>query len=309
MKGLVATVSVAIFICAGVGCGRSSSPMSPSALSTPTQPSSPTTSSISSISPISGGVGGATLVQIRGTGLRNTSSVMFGGVAATRVGWSPDGTLVSATTPPGKPGPVDVVLNLRGQGSTLISGFTYGPATPLLVTAISQAVGPTAGGTYLTITGEGLLAGATMRLGGADAMVLYQRIGTSVDLATRPHPAGRVDVVVTNPDGQVARLPGGYTYAPPPLSDFNGVWEGRVGHEEEGSIRIAVQNNVIVSVSCGNAVNVNVAPASTVTGEFAVMDNGHVQMTGGLVRANRAEGTINLAGCTTYETGWFANRP
>lgn len=40
----------------------------------------------------------------------------------------------------------------------------------------------------------------------------------------------------------------------------------------------------------------------------ALLGNGRPGMTGALVRADYAEGTINLAACTRYDTIWFATR-
>ena len=230
----------------------------------------------------------------------------FGGVAASRVGWSPDGTSVFATTPPGGAGAVDVVVtNRAGQPITLPQGFIYGLATPLLVTAISPAIGAAAGGTYLAIAGSGFQFGAKVTLDGVETAVRYQSIGTGLGLTTRPHQAGTVDVVVTNPDGQVARLNGGYTYASPQFHDFNGDWEGWLGDEGEAPLRFTVQNDVLVSVSCAGALT---TLPGTKSGDFSLPGNGRPGMTGALVRADYAEGTINLAACTRYDTIWFATR-
>jgi type 1 fimbria pilin len=234
--------------------------------------------------------------------------VTFGGVAASRVGWSPDGTTVFATTPPSGAGAVDVVVtNRAGQAVTLPQGFTYGLATPLLVTAISPNVGAAAGGTYLAIAGSGFQFGAKVTLDGVAAAVRYQSVATALGLTTRPHQAGNVDVVVTNPDGQVVRLNGGYTYASPQFKDFNGEWEGRFGEEGESPLRFTVESDVLVSLSCAGPVTLT-SPPATSGGEFSIPGNGSPGMTGALVGADYAEGTINLAACMGYSTTWFATK-
>jgi hypothetical protein len=273
------------------------------------RPPIPSGAVITAVLPNTGGTGGATLVQIVGTGLRGSSHVTFGGLAASRVGWSPDGTVVSATTPPGSAGTVDIVVsNPVGQTTNFPQGFTYGVAPTLLVTQISPNVGATAGGTYLTLTGSGFQAGATVTIDGVDTAVLYQSIGTGVALFTRPHQAGTVDVVVTNPDGQVARLTGAYTYSRPQFRDFNGDWEGRLGDEGEAPLRFTVQNDVLVSVSCASAPSLTFSPASTSGGEFSIVAGARIGMTGALLRADYAEGTITFPTCTGYDTVWSAKR-
>lgn len=299
-----------------LGCndGRAQLPTGPSPQANqPSPPAQPPTSAVSivtDISPNTGGTVGATLVRIIGRGLQGSGRVTFGGVAASRVGWSPDGTSVFATTPPGGAGAVDVVVTSRaGQAITLSQGFIYGLATPLLVTAISPNMGAAAGGTYLAIAGSGFQFGATVTLDGVETGVRYQSLGTELGLTTRPHQAGSVDVVVTNPDGQVVRLNGGYTYASPQFKDFNGEWEGWLGDEGETPLRFTVQNDVLVSLSCASAVPLTTLPG-TKGGEFSMPGNGRPAMTGALVRADYAEGTLNLnlAACTGYDTIWSATR-
>jgi hypothetical protein len=297
----------------GLGCNdrQASLPTGPSpaavALSPPAQP--PTSAAITDIVPNSGGTAGATLVRINGQGLQGSVHVTFGGVPALRVGWSPGGASVVATTPANAAGPVDVVVTTgAGQAVTLRQGFTYGRAAPLSLTSIAPNAGATAGGTLLTIAGDGFQFGARVTLDGVDTPVRYQLVGTTLDLATPPHRAGAVDVVVINPDGQVARLDAAFTYASSPFSDFNGDWEGWLGDEGETPLRFSVRDDVLVSLSCGGPVALPPPPTATTGGEFSIAGNGRPAMTGALVRADRAEGTITPPACTRYDTTWFATR-
>jgi hypothetical protein len=81
------------------------------------------TPTISTLTPASGPTSGGTTVTITGTGLTTTQSVSFGGVLA------PFGvvnsTTVSAVTPPGTAGAVDVVITTTGGSATVVGGFTY----------------------------------------------------------------------------------------------------------------------------------------------------------------------------------------
>ncbi|SRR6266568_612203 len=86
-----------------------------------------------------------------------------------------------------------------------------GPATAPKIDLVSPASGPAAGATPITITGNRFLAGAKLSIGGISASIT-SLTPTSVAATTPPHAAGRVDVEVTNPDGQKAVLAGGFTY-------------------------------------------------------------------------------------------------
>ncbi|HJT00248.1 MAG TPA: IPT/TIG domain-containing protein [Terriglobales bacterium] len=90
-----------------------------------------------------------------------------------------------------------------GQGS--------GNPTPT-VTGISPTSGSSNGGTALTITGTGFLAGATVSLGGTAATGITVVSSTKITATAPAHAAGAVNVVVTNTDGQSGTLAGGYTY-------------------------------------------------------------------------------------------------
>ena len=80
------------------------------------------------------------------------------------------------------------------------------------VTAISPTSGSSSGGTALTITGTGFLAGAAVSLGGTAATGVTVVNGTTITATAPTHAAGTVDVVVTNSDGQSGTLSAAYTY-------------------------------------------------------------------------------------------------
>ena len=114
------------------------------------------------------------------------------------------------------------VSEVTGNGDLpLIHVFTAGLAQPApTVTAVTPSTGTTAGGTVVTIAGTNLTTGATVTLGGLAARSVTVVGSTSIRATTGAHPAGPVDVVVRNPDGQQATLTSGFTYAvfadPPP---------------------------------------------------------------------------------------------
>ena len=73
------------------------------------------------VSPSSGPVAGGTTVEISGTNLTGTTSVTFGGVAAT--GLVVDGGEITCVTPPGTAGAVAVVVTT--PFGTADASFTY----------------------------------------------------------------------------------------------------------------------------------------------------------------------------------------
>jgi acid phosphatase len=80
------------------------------------------------------------------------------------------------------------------------------------VAAISPNSGNTSGGTPVTVTGTGFMAGATVNFGGATAASINIVSSTLITATTPPHAAGAVNVVVSNPDGQSGTLTNGYGY-------------------------------------------------------------------------------------------------
>jgi hypothetical protein len=95
------------------------------------------------------------------------------------------------------------------------------PPPPLAapsISSLSPAAGPSAGGTSVTVLGTDFGDGAQVTFGGSAARAVSVTAGTIVVALTPAHGAGTVDVVVTNPDGQSASVPGGFTYQAPPPS-------------------------------------------------------------------------------------------
>jgi prepilin-type processing-associated H-X9-DG protein len=81
---------------------------------------------ITSISPMSGPLTGSTTVTITGVNLANATAVYFGGNAATGVVVNSDSS-ITAVTPAGSAGPVNVVVKVGNSGSSYTSSdqFTY----------------------------------------------------------------------------------------------------------------------------------------------------------------------------------------
>ncbi len=170
-----------------------------------------------SISPTSGPVAGGQTVTLTGTGFQTGATVSFGGTAATSVTVLSAASITCVTPAAGTPGAVNVtVTNPDTQSATLTNGYTY-VAPPPSITTVSPSSGPTAGGTWITITGSDFQFGATVTIGGSAATSVTVFAPTTIYCTTPAGTAGAASVTVTNPDAQSATLSGGFAYVAPPV--------------------------------------------------------------------------------------------
>jgi len=133
---------------------------------------------------------------------------------------------------------------------------------------------------------------------------LRDEIGTVMYLDSRPHASGPVDVVVRSSRGEVATLPGGYVYAPPESFDFNGSWGGFGNAGQDIPILFTIEGDRLTSVSCDLDATLTFVPPLPVTnGEFSYSSADGVAVSGRIVSATAAVGTINLAPCTATVFG------
>lgn len=77
--------------------------------------------------------------------------------------------------------------------------FTYAPVPT--VASLSPNAGPTAGGTLVTITGTGFIAGATVAFGATAATNVTVVSATQITVVDPPESAGTVAVTVTTAGG------------------------------------------------------------------------------------------------------------
>lgn len=179
---------------------------------------------LSAVLPATGTTAGGTAVSLAGAGFQPGAAVSFGGLAAGVV--SSSATAIAVTTPAHAAGPVGVtVTNPDGQSVTLPGAFSYvaPPPPPPVISGLTPVSGTTAGGTSVTLAGAAFSASPGVTLGGLAATVTASS-ATSITATTPPHPAGPVDVVVTNADGQRATLAAAFGYlSPPPPPVLGGV--------------------------------------------------------------------------------------
>lgn len=103
---------------------------------------------------------------------------------------------------------------LGGGAGSMEDAFVakiQGPKPPF-IDFLDTTGGPTAGGTRVVINGGGFVFDSTVTFGGTAATNLNVISDTQLECTTPAGAAGKVDVVVANPDGQSATLVEGYTY-------------------------------------------------------------------------------------------------
>ena len=168
---------------------------------------------VSGVAPTSGPAAGGTEVLLRGDGFARDTEVRFGAEAAAAVDVVSN-HLLAVRTPPGTPGPVDIVVSRAGLETRLPGAFTYLP--PPEVHAVAPGEGPATDETLVVVDGAWFQDGAVVSF---DNRALDTR-WLSADRVTAvapPHPPGAVDVRVTNPDAQRGTLERGFRYRAAPV--------------------------------------------------------------------------------------------
>ncbi len=166
---------------------------------------------ITSVSPASGSVNGGTAVTISGSGFLSGATVRLGGTAATGVSVVNSATITAITAAHPSGAVTVAVTNTDSQSNSLANGYTYTNPAPTVL-SLTPTSGSGNGGTAVTITGTGFLSGATVTFGGTAATNVAVGKSTSITATTPVHPAGQVNIVVTNTDTRNGTLANGYTY-------------------------------------------------------------------------------------------------
>jgi hypothetical protein len=110
-----------------------------------------------------------------------------------------------------------------GAGGAAIQGLLMIYADPMpvpTVTVCSPSVGPTPGGTPVTISGTDFTSGSTVTIGGVAATSVVVLNSATLTCVTPAHAAGTVDVVVTNVVGPGTGV-GLFTYQAKTITGFN----------------------------------------------------------------------------------------
>jgi YVTN family beta-propeller protein len=158
-----------------------------------------------------GPTSGGTVLTVLGTGFTPASKVSFGSTAAKSVMYLSQQAL-SVTAPKGS-GLADVRVTTAGGTSAAVTAdkFFFGAAP--VVTKVSPAAGPAAGGTTVTITGTSFSGVTSVSFAGVPARKFTVKSATSITAVTAAATAGAATVRVANPAG--SSVTGTFSYLAP----------------------------------------------------------------------------------------------
>lgn len=172
-----------------------------------------------SITPDEGPEVGGTIVTIVGEGFNGTDTVLFGNTPADSFIVVSDNEIVAVT--PAGVGEVPVSIIGANDGdivSTITFEYIPGAVTPPngsdtgAVTAVSPTSGPEAGGTVVTIVGEGFLGADTVTFGGTPATETIVVSDTQI-ITVAPAGTGVVPIVIVGADSNDSiTAPSSFTY-------------------------------------------------------------------------------------------------
>lgn len=219
---------------------------------------------LTTVQPATGPTLGGATVTLTGTNFTSDADVTFGGGAAAAVTVVDENT-ITATTPYGVAGAVDVrVVTTRGA-ATLADAFTYVPALPTL-TGVSPQTGLEIGGTPITLTGTNFVAGATVTVGGVACTNVQVLTPNAISVETPAGAVGEAAITVTTTEGTVT-LADAFTYldADPTLQGISPT----TGSETGGTLVTLTGGNFLgtVTVTVGGvaATSVTVVDTGTLT--------------------------------------------
>lgn len=231
---------------------------------------------VTDVSPSSGPSNGGSNVSITGTNFVRGATVTFGGTASTKVTFF-SATRLTAITPGHASGPVIVVVgNPDAQTGQLANAFNYIASPAPSVSGLKPGFGPSNGGTTVYVLGANFANGATVGFGGSPATNVTFVGPTNLTVKSPAHAIGRVEVTVTNPDGQTASLADAYlfTLGPAPvllsINPTQGTTNGGTKLELAGSnfassveVKIGGVKALNVSVTGTTKISVETPPRST----------------------------------------------
>jgi hypothetical protein len=168
---------------------------------------------VQSFSPATGSTAGGTMVSINGSGFSGATAVSFGSTPATSFTVLED-SLIFDYAPAHSPGAVPITITAPGGTTTTRLEYYY--VTPLAVTGVSPASGPTAGGNTVTITGSGFTNAYLVNFGSVAASNFTVDSDTQITAIAPAGTAGTVNVLVAaGADTSAASAADQYTYQAP----------------------------------------------------------------------------------------------
>jgi polysaccharide biosynthesis protein PslG len=176
-----------------------------------------TTPRIASVAPASGATGAETVINGAGFGPSRGSSVAtFGSTQATDyTAWSAD--QVRCRVPDESSGQVQLKIATTGGTSNSTQFTVTPPGAPPTLTSITPGIGAEGTTVKATLVGTGFAAGSSVVLSSPGASVTASGVNLesggrmTCSLSFQAGQAGVYDVAVKNPDGQEAKIAGGFT--------------------------------------------------------------------------------------------------
>ncbi|WP_147458858.1 IPT/TIG domain-containing protein [Micromonospora sp. BL4] len=187
------------------------------------RPSIPAPPTAATIVPDEGPQSGGHTVTITGTGfVPGGTTVTFDGAPATNVVVAPNGTSLTAVTPPGAVGPASVAVTTPG-GTAAPLAYTYlADGSDAVITNLTPTTGPTSGGTTVTITGTGFTGATQVTFDGVPGTnFTVNPAGTTITVVTPPNTAGPATVELVFPAGEVTAPTFTYEAVPPALDTLS----------------------------------------------------------------------------------------
>jgi hypothetical protein len=165
-----------------------------------------------SVTPTSGTAAGGTSITISGTNFVSGATVSIGGTSASISSVSP--TSIVAVTSAKTAGTYNlVVTNPDTQTATLGNAYTYN--NPPVLSSVSPAGGPLAGGNTVTLVGANFNSMAAITIGSGSCTSVLANSTTATCTAPAGS-SGAKTVTITNPDGTSSSLTNAYSYNPAP---------------------------------------------------------------------------------------------
>ena len=222
------------------------------------------------VQPEHGSFLGGTAVTLRGSNFTEGAVVRFGGnLVQPRDTALVDRNRLTVRTPAGRPGPVDVTVEVNGRTATLPNGYRYDAVY------VDPALGPTTGNARVSLHGMGTHFADGMRVT-FDGLPCTEVTVTSDVLAsclTPAHPDGRVDVAVDNGAEQIA-LSEAYLYA----DSADTVGGGLSGGPLAGSLTVTVLDAMTAAPIPSAFVFLNDAPAAVPPSAGQTSERGQVTL-------------------------------
>lgn len=178
-------------------------------------PGAPPPLQLTAVMPTSGPQSGATSLVLQGEGFRRTPreiQVLLGGRPARSVVVNSERQL-TMETPPHEGGLVDIEIR-AADGTAVVLKEAYRYVSAPQIQSMTPKEGPVAGGTRVEIRGSGFATEGNLlvRFNQSPVQEITRRSEGVIEVLAPASVEGAAEVTLTNPDGQTALLPGGFTY-------------------------------------------------------------------------------------------------